>query len=139
MAARLLLFDRFDQRARQAWRGQVGGGGGVSGVNRLHHWRDALLQFLPSLRLTIHENRAQPRPVEQGMPFLGFTVYPTHRRLKRSKGISYQRHLKILYRRYRAGEITREQGFASVMAWIGHIQHGDTYGLRRKLFQEIIA
>ena len=105
----------------------------------LHHWRDELLRFLPSLRLTIHENRAQPRPVEQGIPFLGFTVYPTHRRLKRSKGISYQRHLKILYRRYRAGEITREQGFASAMAWIGHIQHGDTYGLRRKLFQEIIA
>jgi hypothetical protein len=91
------------------------------------------------LRLTLHENRAQPRPVEQGIPFLGFTVYPTHRRLKRSKGIAYQRHLKTLYRQYLAGEITREQGRASVMAWLGHVQHGDTWGLRRKILQGVAA
>ncbi|MDQ7023986.1 MAG: reverse transcriptase/maturase family protein [Anaerolineae bacterium] len=105
----------------------------------LHHWREAIMIFLQSLRLTIHENRAQPKPVTQGIPFLGFTVYPTHRRLKRSKGIAYRRHLKTLYRQYKAGEISREQGRASVMAWLGHVQHGDTYNLRRKLFREIIA
>jgi len=105
----------------------------------LHNWRDAIITFLQNLRLTIHENCAQPRPVEQGLPFLGFTVYPDHRRLKRSKGISYRRHLKTLYQRYLAGEITREQGRASVMAWLGHVRHGDTWGLQRKLFREITA
>lgn len=105
----------------------------------LHRWRDQIIQFLSALRLTLHENRAQPRPVKQGVPFLGFTVYPTHRRLKRSKGISYRRHLKTLWRRYQKGEITREQGRSSVMAWLGHIQHGDTWGLRRKMFKEIVT
>ncbi len=105
----------------------------------LHHWREAIIAYLASLRLTIHEPRAQPRPVEQGLPFLGFTVYPTHRRLKQRKGIAYRRHLRTLWRRYRTGEITREQGRASVMAWLGHIQHGDTWGLRRKLLREIVA
>lgn len=105
----------------------------------LHRWRDALIAFLQSLRLTIHENRAQPKPATHGIPFLGFTVYPDHRRLKRSKGITYRRHLKTLWRRYQGGEITREQGRASVMAWLGHVQHGDTYGLQRKLFREIVA
>jgi retron-type reverse transcriptase len=105
----------------------------------LHQWRDEIIAFLHSLRLTIHENRAQPCPVEQGIPFLGFTVYPDHRRLKRSKGMSYRRYLKTMWRRYQAGEITREQGRASVMAWLGHVQHGDTFGLRQKLFREIVA
>lgn len=105
----------------------------------LHDWRDEIIAFLQGLRLTIHENRAQPRPVEQGIPFLGFTVYPDHRRLKRSKGITYRRHLKTLYLRYQAGEITREQGRASVMAWLGHVRHGNTWGLQRKLFSEIGA
>ncbi len=105
----------------------------------LHQWRAEIIGFLQSLRLTIHENRAQPKPVEQGIPFLGFTVYPDHRRLKRSKGITYRRHLKTLWRRYQSGEITREQGRASVMAWLGHVQHGDTYGLRHKLFRELVA
>lgn len=105
----------------------------------LHQWRDAMIEFLQSLRLTLHENRAQLCPVEQGIPFLGFTLYPSHRRLKRSKGLQYRRHLKTLYRQYQRGEISREQGRASIMAWLGHVQHGDTYGLRRKLFREIVA
>ena len=105
----------------------------------LHSWRDKIIAFLRSLRLTIHENRAQPKPVEHGIPFLGFTVYPDHRRLKRSKGITYRRHLRTLWRRYQEGEITREQGRASVMAWLGHVQHGDTYNLRRKMFREIVT
>ncbi|MDX1994377.1 MAG: reverse transcriptase/maturase family protein [bacterium] len=103
----------------------------------LHRWRDEIIAFLQSLRLTLHENRAQPRPVNQGIPFLGFTVYPDHRRLKRSKGVAYRRHLKTLYRRYHEGQLTREQGRASVMAWIGHVKHGDTWNLRHKIFSEI--
>jgi len=105
----------------------------------LHSWRAEITGFLQSLRLTIHENRAQPRPVAQGVPFLGFTVYPNYRRLKRSKGIAYQRHLKTLYKQYRAGEITCEQGRASVMAWLGHVRHGDTWSLQRALFAEVSA
>lgn len=105
----------------------------------LHRWCSEIVAFLQGLRLTLHENRAHPRPAAQGISFLGFTVYPDHRRLKRSKGISYRRHLKSLWRRYQAGEITREQGRASVMAWMGHIRHGDTYRLRRKTFREVRA
>jgi hypothetical protein len=51
----------------------------------------------------------------------------------------YRRHLKTLWRQYRAGEITREQGRASVMSWLGHVQHGDTFGLRRTLFREVMS
>jgi len=105
----------------------------------LHHWRSELISFLYSLRLTIHEHRAQPMPVQHGIPFLGFTIFPDHRLLKRTKGITYRRHLKTLWRRYQVGQITREKGRASIMAWLGHIQHGDTWRLRRKLFHEITA
>jgi RNA-directed DNA polymerase len=104
---------------------------------QLHQWRDSIIQFLQTLRLTLHEQRAQPRPVEQGIPFLGFTVFPDYRRLKRSKGITYRRHLKTLWRRFQNGEISRAEGRSSVMAWLGHVRHGDTRGLRRRMFQEI--
>lgn len=105
----------------------------------LHEWQIAIIAFLRELRLTIHKNRAQPKSVSHGIPFLGFTIYPDHRRLKRSKGITYRRHLKTLWRHYQTGEITREQGRVSVMAWLGHVQHGDTWGLQRKMFREIGA
>jgi retron-type reverse transcriptase len=102
-------------------------------------WRREVIRFLQTLRLTIHEDRAQPKPVEHGIPFLGFTVYPDYRRLKRSKGIYYQQHLKSLWRDYQHGKITRMQGRASVMAWLGHVKHGNTWRLQRKLFHEITA
>jgi len=104
----------------------------------LHRWRNEVMMFLRSLRLTIHENRAQPRPVEQGIPFLGFTVYPAYRRLKRLRGLAYQRHLKTLIKQYQRGQIKREQGRSSVMAWLGHIQHGDTWHLQRAIFRKVM-
>ena len=57
----------------------------------LWNWREALIERLAALRLTIHEERAHPRPITEGIPFLGFVVFPTHRRLKRRKGIAYRR------------------------------------------------
>ena len=42
----------------------------------LWRWREALIERLATLRLTIHENRAQARPTAHGIPFLGFVVYP---------------------------------------------------------------
>jgi RNA-directed DNA polymerase len=104
----------------------------------LWRWRDAIIAFLQTLRLTIHEERAHPKPVAQGIPFLGFTVYPDYRRLKRTRGITYRRHLKTLYSRHLRGSISREKGRTSVMAWLGHVTHGDTYRLQRKMFREVV-
>ncbi|MCU0479816.1 MAG: hypothetical protein MUE54_01235 [Anaerolineae bacterium] len=105
--------------------------------DQLNAWRSDIINFLTELRLTIHENRAHVYPVEHGIPFLGFTMFPTHRRLKKTKGIAYQRHLKTLWKQFKAGEIRREDGRASVMSWLGHVQHGDTWALQRKMFGQL--
>jgi RNA-directed DNA polymerase len=89
------------------------------------------------LRLTIHERRAHPRPVTEGIPFLGFVVFPTHRRLKRRKGIAYRRRLQWLLAAYAAGEIPLEQVTASVQGWVNHVRHGDTWGLRRAVLDTL--
>jgi retron-type reverse transcriptase len=110
----------------------------ASDKQTLHRWLGDVIRFLQTLRLTLHENRAQPRPTWQGIPFLGFTIYPDHRRLKRSKGIHYRRHIYRLYQQYRRGEIGREKLDTSVRAWVGHVMHGDTWGLRTQLFAEMV-
>lgn len=97
----------------------------------LHQWRAEITTFLQSLRLTIHQTRAQPRPVETGVPFLGFIVFPDHRRLKRRNGVAFQRRLKALAARYHAGDIELKQLDASLQGWLNHVRYGDTWGLRR--------
>jgi RNA-directed DNA polymerase len=103
----------------------------------LHQWREQIITFLQSLRLTIHEHRAQPKPITQGIPFLGFTVYPSHRRLKRTKGVSYRRHLKTLHKQYHAGLIIYAKIPRSINAWSGHVQHGDTFKLQRNILSDV--
>ncbi len=100
----------------------------------LLRWRAALIERLAQLRVTLHENSAQPRPVTEGIPFLGFIVFPTHRRLKRRKGVAFQRRFKGLLRAYAAGVIPLENLTASVRGWVNHVRYGDTWGLQRKMF-----
>jgi RNA-directed DNA polymerase len=105
---------------------------------QLHDWCAATVEWLATFRLTLHENRAHVRPVVEGIPFLGFVVFPTHRRLKRRVGIAFRRHLKQRLAQYVAGEIERDQLAASILGWIEHARHGDTWGLRRSLLSDVV-
>jgi len=96
----------------------------------LWKWREAVVDRLSRLRLMIHP-AAHPRPVSEGIPFLGFVVFPTHWRLKRRRGIAYHRRLQRLLAAYAAGAIPLEQVSASICGWVNHARFGDTWRLRR--------
>jgi len=100
-------------------------------------WRGAVIDRLSRLRLTIHERPAHPRPVSEGIPFLGFVIFPARRRLKRRKGIAYGRRLRALLAAYAAGEVSLDRVNASARGWVAHVRHGDTRGLRRALFASL--
>ena len=104
-------------------------------------------QFITPLRLlsgtwrcglTIHPH-AEPKPVTQGIPFLGFLVYSDYRRLKRRKGIAFQRRFKRKIRAYRAGQISKAELDAVVRGWVNHVRYGNTAGLRRALLSRTVV
>jgi hypothetical protein len=105
----------------------------------LHRWKRAVIAFLATLRLTLHETESAVIPVLTGIPFLGFRVYPNHRRLRRRNGVAFERRYRGLRAAYTAGEITFARVSASVQGWVAHAAHGDTYGLRRALLSPVIA
>lgn len=94
----------------------------------LWEWRRKLIGKLQSLRLIIHEERAIPRPVTDGIKFLGFVIYPEKRLLKKEKGIAYQRKLKRLLRAADGKTVN-----SSIQGWINHLRYGDTWGLRKAI------
>lgn len=96
----------------------------------LWQWKIALEKRLARLRLTIHPG-THPRPVSEGIPFLGFTIYPERRRLKRRKGVYFQRRFTRLVEAYANGAITLEQLTATVQGWVNHVRYGNTIGLRK--------
>jgi len=99
----------------------------------LHRWKREIGVFLQSLRLVNHPAKSRVYPVTCGIPFLGFTVFPDHRRLQRNNGMRFARRLRRLAAAYGAETLPLDRVTASVQGWVAHASHGDTYGLRRSL------
>ena len=102
---------------------------------QLWAWKDAVRAKLADLRLTLHERSSTVYPVTNGIPFLGFRLYPTHRRLKRRNGMAFVRRYRALRRAAARGEVGLEEIERRVRGWLAHAAHGDTYGLRRALLR----
>lgn len=96
----------------------------------LWHWKQAVQERLADFRLTVHPE-THPRPVAEGMPFLGFMIFPQRRRLKRRKGIYFQRKLRAMMTAHYAGETPLSSVTASVQGWVNHVRYGNTVGLRK--------
>ncbi len=102
----------------------------------LHQWRQAIIAFLASqLRLSIHESESAITPVAVGIPFLGFTVFPDHRRLRRRNGVHFAQKLQRLRKDFALGIKTQEECKAHIQGWIAHVSHGDTWRLRESIFK----
>lgn len=104
----------------------------------LWRWRAAVIDALSVLRLTLHAERAQPHPVGEGIPFLGFVVYPDHRRVKGRKVVAYRQRLKMLWQAYQAGEIGQAEVVASLRGWLAHMSYGDTWALAEQILQTLV-
>jgi hypothetical protein len=76
--------------------------------------------------------------VTEGIPFLGFVVYPDRRRLKRRKGVQYRRRFRTLVDCYLTGELPLERVTDSARGWANHARYGNTVGLRKTVLGGVI-
>lgn len=103
---------------------------------QLWQWQEKIVAYLATLRLIIHENSDQVAPTSSGIPWLGFVVYPNHRKLKRRNVIHFARRLERNISLYQQKAISFAELDASVQGWINHVRYGDTWGMRHKIFKQ---
>jgi retron-type reverse transcriptase len=103
---------------------------------RLAAVRDQVAAFLAGLRLRLHPDKSVIFPVRQGIRFLGYRVFPTHRLLVPENVWRFRRRLRRLQGRYARNEIALDHARRRVASWIGHALRADTYRLRERLFGE---
>lgn len=101
---------------------------------QLWAWKQAIIERMARLRLTIHEAQTQVLPTACGIPWLGFVVYPTHRMLKRRNAVNFTRRLQGNLLEYQNGRMSFAELDASVQGWINHVRFADTWGLREIIF-----
>ena len=100
----------------------------------LHRLIPRIEERLGALGLRLHERKRNVFPVSEGCDFMGYRIWPTHRKLRPENGHRFQRKLRRMAEGYRKEEITLDQVKASLMSWVGHAQHADTWGLRHAMF-----
>ncbi len=100
--------------------------------------KEAIRNRLAGLRQTLHEQSAQVAPTADGIPWLGFVVFPDHCLIKARK-VRYATHrIGERYAAYRAGALSFAEFDASVRGWINHARHADSWGLRRHLLEPLV-
>lgn len=86
-----------------------------SAPGRVRHWPDrANINRLAPWPRAWREAPSYRSSSTEGIPFLGFIVYPEQGRLKTRKGIHYARVLRKLVSEYHAGRRTMDEVNASI-------------------------
>lgn len=96
-------------------------------------WRNAVIQKMAGLRLSLHEESAQVYPTRTGIPFLGFRIHPEYRLLKRRKVVHFRRKLRRVLADYAIGAASIQKVGSSIKGWINHVRYADTWGLRKSV------
>ncbi len=102
----------------------------------LKHALARIEEYLDTLRLRLHPGKSRIHRTGDGITFLGWRLFPDHRRLVRGNVVRFRRRMRSLHRKYMAGEMTWEEVEARVRAWDAHAAHGDTWRLRETLFEQ---
>lgn len=89
--------------------------------------------FLARLRLKLHPRKSEIFPVTQGIPFLGYRVFPTHRLIDKRNVLRFRRRLAGLQRGFAAGRVSAEEIRTRIVSWMGHASHANSFRLLRRL------
>ena len=104
----------------------------------LHRLKEEVEEFLNN-KLKLHLNKKTCiRPISIGIEFVGFRIWPTHRRLKKKTALKTKRRLKYLQKAYARGETTFEEVNSSVQSYLGILKHCDSYYLRQAIFKDFV-
>jgi len=94
--------------------------------------------YLAGLRLKIHPVKSQLFETQCGANFLGFRVLPHQIRVRTENLRRAKRRLKRMQEDYTQGKIEMAEISQSIKSWIAHLQHGDTWRLREKIFTDLV-
>jgi hypothetical protein len=103
---------------------------------RLAAVREVASAFLAGLRLRLHPTKNILFPTQQGLPFLGYRVWPTHLGLVKANVFRFRRRLRLLQQQYARHRIALDYARRRILSWIGHARQADTYRLRERLLAE---
>jgi len=100
----------------------------------LHLWLAEIRAFLAArLQLALKEEATCLAPVSDGIPFLGFRVYPELIRLNQRTRRRFRRQLRELERGHAMGLVDTDALCTRAASLFAHVAHADSHRLRRQV------
>lgn len=100
--------------------------------------RAKIVNYLSGLRLRLHPRKQEIFPAKSGISFLGFTIYTYLRRLSQVNIKRFRCRMQSKITDIEKGRLTYDDYKRSLIGWIGHARHGDTWRLRELVFSKLI-
>ena len=95
--------------------------------------KEIIEEFLNNvLHLDLNKKTAI-RPCYDGIDFVGYRIWATHRKLKKQTARRMIRNVKRMCEEVAAGNMSKEEFERVAASYNGVLQHCNSYGLRRKL------
>jgi retron-type reverse transcriptase len=107
-----------------------------SSLPRLREMRDAVERQLCDLRLRLHPGKSRVYRTADGLTFLGWRIFPGHRRLVRPNVMRFRKRMREMQASYAQGGMSADQVTQRIRAWLAHAAHGHTWKLRERLLDE---
>jgi len=100
-------------------------------------YKKKIIDFLSKLRFILNPKKQSVIPVNIGVDFLGYRIYPSHRLARKSTVYRYIRRLKCLISEVNEGKIPKDQLNASLKDWYGHIKHAHSYNFKQMVIRRM--
>lgn len=103
---------------------------------KLHEYKYLIDTFIQErLKLNLN-NKTAIRPISLGIEFVGYKLWPTHIKLRKSTALKMKRRMKQVKRQYEAGKINLDKVSGTVASYHGVLKHCNSHNLRTKLFED---
>lgn len=105
---------------------------------KLHEYKYLIDAFLQEkLKLNLN-NKTAIRPITLGIEFVGYKLWATHIKLRKSTSLKMKRRLNSVKKQYSKGKIQLSDVQATVNSYMGMLKYCNSYRLRNKLFEELV-
>ncbi|MEX0877358.1 MAG: reverse transcriptase/maturase family protein [Candidatus Spechtbacterales bacterium] len=104
----------------------------------LHETKDKIQEFLSkNLELEFNPKKADVFPLKNGIDFLGYRIYGTHRLLRKSTVKRFVKRTRAYKKQMGNGKMPEERYIASIQSWNAYAEKGNSWRLREKLESEL--
>lgn len=99
----------------------------------------ALLKLIITSRLHLElNNKTMVSTVNQGVEFVGYRIWPTHRKLRKKTANRMKERMRYLTKAYKRGEESLDVVKNSLQSYKGMMQHANCYNLQCKTLSQLV-